>query len=152
MSKTLFDTLYMKKTTKFLINLSILTLVIMPAFSLAQKADPGTGLIPCGNEFKGPNGELTGDIPHPCTFTDFMTLVNKVIKFALFDMVVPIAAIMFAYAGFLLVTSGGSSEARTKAKTIFTNVALGLIIAVAAWLIIRTILLTLGYPGDWIGF
>lgn len=81
-----------------------------------------------------------------------MTLFNKVIRFILFDIVVPIAAIMFAYAGFLLVTSGGSSEARTKANTIFTNTVWGLVIAVAAWLIIRTILSTLGYDGAWIGF
>ena len=81
-----------------------------------------------------------------------MSLINDVIRFILFKMVVPIAAIMFAYAGFLMVTSGGSTEQWSKAKKIFTNVAFGFIIAVAAWLIIRTILLILGYEGGWIGF
>jgi hypothetical protein len=99
------------------------------------------GLVKCGK----------GSSPS-CNFTDFMTLVNTVIQFLLFKMAVPIAAIMFAYAGFTMVISGGSPEAKTKAKTIFTNVALGLIIAVAAWLIIRTILLILDYEGGWIGF
>jgi len=59
---------------------------------------------------------------------------------------------MFFYAGLKMVTSGGSAEARGKAKSIFTNAVLGLAIAVGAWLIIRTILSILGYQGAWIGF
>jgi hypothetical protein len=60
---------------------------------------------------------------------------------------------MFAYAGFLLVTAGGEAAgARTKAKSIFTNAVFGLVLAVAAWLIVNTILSILGYTGDWIGF
>jgi len=98
------------------------------------------GLVPCET---GPS----------CDFNALMTLINTVIKFILYDMVIPIAAIMFAYAGFLMVTAGGEAAgARTKAKSIFTNAVLGLIFAVAAFLIIRTILSILGYKGSWIGF
>lgn len=112
----------------------ILIILIMPALSFAQ------GLVP--------------DCPAKgCGWTELMDLVNKVINFILFKMAVPIAAIMFAYAGFLLVTAGGEAAgARTKAKSIFTNAVLGLVIAVAAWLIISTILSILGYQGAWIGF
>ncbi len=104
----------------------------MPVFSYAAS------LVPC--------------VGADCNFNALLNLVNTVLRFILFDMVVPIAAIMFAYAGFLLVTSGGSSEAKTKAKDIFTNAVFGLIIAVAAWLIIHEILSILGYEGTWIGF
>ena len=93
---------------------------------------------------------------NPCTFNDIMALINKVIHFILFDMVVPIAAIMFAYAGFLLLTSGGETSKRQKAKKIFLNVALGFIIAVGAWLIVHTILTILDYDTtgtwNWFGF
>ena len=41
---------------------------------------------------------------------------------------------------FLMIFSGGESGKRTKAKGIFWNVALGLILAAAAWIIIHTIL------------
>ena len=41
---------------------------------------------------------------------------------------------------------------KTEAKNIFTNAVIGLVIAVAAFLIIRTILSILGYDGSWIGF
>lgn len=150
----------MKKITKFIIPLVIFFMLIMPIFSFASVVNPnepcnastvnastnqpcqlttGGGLVPCD----GVN----------CDFKAFMNLINKIIKFILFDMVVPIAAIMFVYAGFLLVTAGGETAgARTKAKTIFTNAIIGLVLAMAAWLIIRTILLILGYSGDWIGF
>ena len=107
-------------------------MLVMPVFSLA--AD---GLVPCDN------------VTTTCDFNAFMDLINKVIRFILLDLAVPIAAIMFAYAGFLLVKAQGG-EARTEAKKIFTNVALGLIFVAAAWLIVRTLLSILGYDGAWI--
>jgi len=132
----------MQKIKKFTISLLVFFILIIPALSLAE------GLVPCDN-----TPDSSGVIAQPCNFDAFMALINKVIKFILFDMVIPIAAIMFAYAGFLLVTAGGDTAgARTKAKSIFTNAVLGLIIAVAAFLIIRTILSILGYKGSWIGF
>ena len=105
------------------------------------------GLVPCDN-IVGADGKIA----NPCDFNAFMALINKVIRFILFALAIPIAAIMFAYAGFLMVTSGGSTEARGKAKKIFTNAAYGLVIAATAWLIVRTILSILGYDGAWIGF
>lgn len=86
-----------------------------------------------------------------CDFNDLMNLINRVIRFILFSLAIPISAIMFAYAGFLLVTAGGG-EAKTRAKSIFSNTVMGLIFAAGAWLIIRTILSVLGYDGVWIGF
>ena len=126
----------MQKIKKFVIFLSVFLILIIPALSLAEG-----GLVPCDNTTQ------------PCDFTQFMNLINIVIHFILYDMVIPISAIMFAYAGFLLITAGSEAAgARTKAKSIFLNVVLGLIIAVAAFLIIRTILSILGYEGSWIGF
>ena len=136
----------MKKIIKFLIRnyafVIVFLLLVLPVFSFAAQ-DPPTGLVPCG----------TTTHPEPCEFKHFMTLINKVINFILFYLAVPIAAIMFAYAGFLLVTAGGeAASARTKAKSIFGNALIGLVFAAAAWLIIRTILSILGYDGAWIGF
>jgi len=88
-----------------------------------------------------------------CEFKDFLILISDVVKFILFNLAVPIAAIMFFYAGFLMVTAGGESAgARTKAKNIFTNTIIGLALAAGAWIIIHTILSILGYNGSWIGF
>ena len=81
-----------------------------------------------------------------------MALINRIINFIFKYLVLPIAAIMFAYAGFNMVISGGSSESRSKAKSIFTNTVFGLVLALAAYLIISTLLHILGYDGAWIGF
>jgi len=120
---------------KFIIHISIFLILIMPIVSLAA------GLVPCGGANEG-----------PCDFNAFMTLINKVIQFIFLYMAVPIAAIMFVYAGFLLVTSGGSTESRTKAKNIFTNALIGLVLAAAAWLIVTSILSILSYKDTSIFF
>lgn len=114
-------------------------MLIMPVFSFAAGLVPPCSVDPITKQC------LWG-------FNEFMTLVNNVIRFILFALAVPIAAIMFAYAGFLMVTSGGSTESRGKAKNIATNTVYGLVIAAGAWLIVRTILSILGYHGEWIGF
>ncbi len=98
------------------------------------------GLVPCDN------------VATKCDFAQLMNMVNGIIQFILFDMAVPIAAIMFVYAGVVLVTSGGSTEKRGTAKNVFTNTLIGLVVAVACWLIVRSILSILGYDGAWIGF
>ena len=130
----------MQKTKKFLISTTIsfvvFSILILPAVSAAA------GLVPCDNS-----------AGNPCNFNQLMNLVNIVIHFVLFYMVIPIVAIMFAYAGFEMITAGGeSAHARTKAKKIFFTAVVGLIIAMAAWLIVRTVLSILGYNGAWIGF
>ena len=85
------------------------------------------GLVKCGGE---------GD---PCNFEDLLILVKDVLKWILI-MVAPISAIMFAYAGFLYMTSQGSVDKRKKANKVFTNVGFGLFFVVGAWLIVKAIL------------
>ena len=120
-------------------------MLIVPVFSYAQAPNPDAGLVPCGKP------DQTGKIVQ-CNFQGFMQLIDNIMKFILFSLAVPIAAIMFAYAGFKLVTSGGSAEAKTRAKTIFSHAVFGIVIAAGAWLIVKTILDILGYQGAWIGF
>jgi hypothetical protein len=52
----------------------------------------------------------------PCSWNDLISLINNVLNFILFKLAIPIGAIMFCYAGFLLITSGGDTEARGTAK------------------------------------
>jgi uncharacterized membrane protein YeaQ/YmgE (transglycosylase-associated protein family) len=44
-----------------------------------------------------------------------------------------------------MLTSGGSAEKVTKVKGILKNVVLGYILALIAWLLIKTILTTVGF-------
>jgi len=119
--------------------LLLLLVLILPAVSFA-------GLVPCTNS-PGPDGT----IKDPCDFNALMRMINIIIRYALFYLVIPIAAIMFFYAGFLLIVPGGeSAHARERAKHIFWDAFIGLIIALAAWIIIKTLLSILGYDAGWI--
>ena len=131
----------LKPYKKIFINLLVLSIILVPLIGFAQgQPEAGDkGLVPC-TEGK------------QCNLNMLMLLIDNIIKFIILKLAVPIAAIMFAYAGFLLITSGGeSSEAKSKAKGIFLNTLLGLLIVLGAWLIISTILAILGYDGSWIG-
>ena len=84
---------------------------------------------------------------NPCDFKAAIKLVDSVINLLLFIVAAPLLALILCYAGFILITSGGSSEARTKAKKIIKNVIIGYVIALAAWLIVHAIFKTIGYTG-----
>jgi hypothetical protein len=95
------------------------------------------GLVPCSGDIRSGNGS------DPCTFKHLLKLINNVINFLIL-LIGPIIAIIVCYVGFLYMTSGGSEEARGKAKTAFWHVVLGTLAVLGAWLIINTILTTLG--------
>lgn len=80
-----------------------------------------------------------------CDFNYFMTLLNKVINFVLYTLATPIFALIIVYAGWLYLSDGGNSENVGKAKKILKNAVIGYVIALAAWLIVKTILTSLGF-------
>jgi hypothetical protein len=109
-------------------------------------AKVGASVIDASSE----GGGLVPDCPASgCGFEELMKLINKVINFLLFTIATPLAALVFAYSGIMLITAGGSSEKMTKAKKILGNLVVGYVIALAAWLIINTILSALGFHGSW---
>jgi len=63
---------------------------------------------------------------------------------------IPIAAALFAYAGFTYATAGGG-EAVSKAHGIFKTAGLGFLIALSGWLVINTILNVLLAGGPYAG-
>jgi hypothetical protein len=73
-----------------------------------------------------------------CNFNDLVSLVQRIINW-LIIIAVPIAAGLFAYAGFLYITSAGDEGKISKAHGIFRNVLIGFIIVLSAWLVVYTI-------------
>lgn len=106
-------------------------LFIFP-FSLAVAWTWGQQLVPCGQD----------DLPK-CDFNAALMLLNNLIDFGL--LLVPfLAAIALMFAGFMYLTSAGDTGKVGKAHEIFTDTVIGIIVALAAWLIIKTILVGLG--------
>ena len=100
----------------------------------AQKTT--SGLIPCGNDESG--GVVTAG--QECTYDDLIRLTQTVINFLIFAIAAPVGAVMFAYAGFLYVTNGGNEAKIKQAHDTFLYVFIGLVVALAAWLVVKFIL------------
>ena len=115
----------MKSTTIFAYGL-VFSLLALPVVASAA------GLVPCG----GPSPET------PCDFNHLILMVNGLIKFALFTLAVPIAALAFMWAGASLVLQQDKQHAWTEAKERFQNIAIGFAIIMAAFIGIKFILYT----------
>lgn len=114
----------------------VVCFVVIPISTYAQTQDTsqGFGLIPCGN-IVDENGAVGTD---QCKFEDFIELGRNLIRYLVL-LSIPLAAIAFAYAGFLYITSGGDSKAKGQARGIFMKVLIGFVFVLTAWLIVYTL-------------
>ena len=79
---------------------------------------------------------------YDCTFCHLFVLLHKVIIFLIYTLAMPIAALLFAWAGILYITAAGNTGQIGRAKKIFGDVLLGLLVAISAALVIDLILRT----------
>lgn len=75
-----------------------------------------------------------------CNFNNLLTLISVVIDFFIYGLAMPVSAVMFAVAGWKMMTAGDNPSQVQEAKTIFQYVAIGLIVTVGAWLIVSAVL------------
>lgn len=99
-------------------NILVFFLLMFPV--LFVFADP---IIPCTNN---------------CGYGDLLKLVNNIINWIIM-VSVPIAAGVFAWAGFKFMTTGVVDE-RTAAKNMIQKVLIGFVFILAAWIIVGTII------------
>ena len=96
------------------------------------------GLIPCGG----------GSPEPPCQPCHIFSLIQKILNFIWQDLALPIAILMFAYGGFLMIIPGVGGEKSvsmyTKGKKVLTNAVFGILIIFLAWLAVDTIIKALG--------
>ena len=99
-----------------------------------------SGIVPLCN-----TGDLVdGKFPVPCDFTYLMKLINSIINFLLFKIATPLIALIIMYTGYLYITAGGSTGQTEKVRHILFSAVIGYVIALSAWLIVNTILSSLG--------
>ena len=115
------------KVKKIMLHVFVAVILFSPFLVLADSA---SGLVPCD----GPN----------CTYQDFMLLIQKVIMF-LIKVGIAFSAVVFAYAGWLYMTSGGDAGKVKQAHEMLTKVLWGFLFALGAFLIVQLISKQLGY-------
>lgn len=129
------DKIYFKK----ILTVSLLTGFLFLAFGSAEAA---SGLVP----------NCQGSSCTPC---HFLQLISNVLVFVVKSIVAPLAGLLFLVGGIMMVSAGGSEERFKKGKEMFKNVAIGVIIILASWAIVNTLITTLGVyiqgfvPSSW---
>lgn len=123
----------------------VINMVLSPSFAFADTTSyrTGEGIVPRCNI----GNIVNNDYEDSCDFNALMELINRVINFALFVLATPLFAILIMYAGFLYINDGGSSKKISEAKDIFKKALLGYAIALVAWLVVKTIMSSLGFNG-----
>jgi len=131
---------YESEAQAYLYALAGLVWMALPLVVLAQTS----GLVPCGYG----SGTI---VSTNCQFCELAVLIQNIINFAI-GISIPIAMLLFAYAGFLYATAGGG-EKISKAHKVFSATGIGFAVALTGWLVVNTILNTLisGYMdnGSW---
>ena len=91
------------------------------------------GIVPCTSP--GFGSQDNGVV---CDWSQLMVLARKLVKYLIL-LSTPVAACLFAYAGFMMVTAGPDTGKREQAKKIFLDVFVGFLFVLAAWLIVHLI-------------
>lgn len=83
----------------------------------------------------------------PAGWATLITVVNNIISFVLTLAIVFFMPLMIAWAGFLYVVNSVNPEGISKAKSILWHTILGIVIALAAWMIVDALMAVL-YTGS----
>ena len=86
-------------------------------------------LVPCG-----PNTGVD------CKFCHLATLAANVFRFALYYIAIPLSVIFIAWGGLMIMIASGSAERAASGRKIIQAAIIGVLIAIAAFLIVRTTL------------
>jgi len=76
-----------------------------------------------------------------CDVCDIAKLAQNTLNAGIY-IAIFLSAILFAWAGWKYVSAGGDSGKVRSAREIFTNVLIGLVIILAGWLVVDTIMKT----------
>ncbi len=128
--------------------LKIFSMLLAISYLLLAIYPVQAALVPCG----GPSQPA-------CTVCHLFALLGNITNFILKDVMPPLAGLFFLVGGIMMVAAGGSEERYKKGKTILVNTLIGVVIVLAAWVVINTLITALGQslsvgnasynPADW---
>ena len=87
--------------------------------------------------------DASGNFSTNCGFPELIDLAQRFINFLILKIAIPVAAVSFSYAGYLILTAAGNSGQVAKGKEVFVKVGIGLMWMLAAWLVVDLILTAL---------
>lgn len=119
----------------FITSASII-LLLSPFFAFAQQ----------GKIFEGVNEDCIEK--GNCDLCDVLRVIININNF-LIGLLGVLVLVMIIYSGFTFLISGGNPETVKKAKGILTGAIIGLIIALAAWLIVNFLMQFTDHTGTW---
>jgi hypothetical protein len=134
-----------KKIFLIISTLFVLTIFLSPNnFAFADQGVDGDVNAPSVASAKNSLVQCTTvDGETGCTWQEFLNTLNRVKNYG-FQLVVVMSVIFIVYAGGLYLFSGENAGKRTQANAIMSNVVIGFFLAAAGWLIVSTVLKTLG--------
>jgi len=122
------------KKIKIFLPILILLILLTPIFVGAQAKEDPLVSADCGVI-------VNGKINRECGYADLLALVNRIINWIIM-ISVPIAAGVFAWAGFKYMTTGIADQ-KSEAKEMIQKVFIGFVVILSAWIIVNTITNTL---------
>jgi len=106
-------------------------------------------IVPCGIDGNNDTYVFNG-VSHKysdkCGFDHLIIGINNIINFLLM-ITGSIAALVFAAAGFMVLTAGSNEGQVTKAKEMSWSVVKGFALMISAWLLVKLVLTALGVEG-----
>jgi hypothetical protein len=96
------------------------------------------GLVPCGKNCDDPCTKSCECCP--CTLCHLFVLFKKIVDFLTLNIIFPLAVLMIVVGGVMFLTVGGDPGRIGSAKKILTATVIGLVIILAAWLIVDTVI------------
>ena len=128
-----------KMKTYFLISGVLILLILIPVLALAQAP-----FVRCGN------GDPTKPGYHACDICDFFATLIYIYNFLVLSIATPLAIVGVTIGGVFILISAGNPNLMGSGKKILYSAIIGLFLVFASWVIINTILSTIGYQmGTW---
>lgn len=79
------------------------------------------------------------ELPNPIACNDATCLIGQVVRYILGSIAV-VATLMFIWGGVMMLTSGGNADQVKRAKETLVWAAIGVVVILLSWVIIKTVL------------
>jgi preprotein translocase subunit YajC len=129
-----------KKISSFIAIVFLFTILSVPAFvyTAPSPATSSTGSEGTGITYECGEGLTAGE----CTFDDLIKAVKRVVDFMVV-ITLSLSVVVIAYAGFRYMMYSDNAGKRAETTKMFYSVAKGIVVILAAWLIVTLITNTL---------